>query len=291
MNFLMGRISRKHWIAILVVLLLGSFLLFKTLGNRQNNKQSNVKNEKVKKFAGISKKDLLEKIEAEKSGNDGEQQPDDKPANGTNSNDVADQTPASSESSENKSNDTDKKTGATNSVQGGGATGSTGSTGSTGNNNNNSGGNQSGTDEEDDFLDPVEEVEKDKELTIGGVSWKVVDVQKTEKLSNGNSSEAAAGIFVIVGLEAKLVREKSVMVDTEWIFLADSTDTYYNNDIGAEGILQDQNKETLAYDELVRNRVLKGYLIFDIPKETSNSLKLLIFDMDLQTYDYGIIKL
>lgn len=137
---------------------------------------------------------------------------------------------------------------------------------------------------------PKNIVKQNQTLTIGGLAWKVLGVSTATEISYEKDTDKPAGQFVIVELEAKATGQSTVTIDTEWVLAMDAAFNYYTNNIAAEGLLQFQGKDSLSWLDVAPGQKVEGYIVFDVPKDLK-TVELAIFDMDIRTYDYGIITL
>lgn len=127
-------------------------------------------------------------------------------------------------------------------------------------------------------------------LQVGEVKWKVLNAEKQGSIKSEFSERKANGVFVIIYLEAELLGKESGNISDVQFKIVDDKGRTYEPDSEATLELSMVNKDPILFEEVHPNVPKKGYICFDIAKDSKN-LKLYIYDLRIGSDDYGVVQL
>jgi hypothetical protein len=135
----------------------------------------------------------------------------------------------------------------------------------------------------------IETVKIGKNVQVGEVRWKVLEVEKKETIEKEfGESHKAKGIFVLVKLEAEMVGKESGSISESQFKIVDSKNRTFKPDRDASWELPFE--ERFLFEDIQPNVPITGWIAFDIAKDATE-LKLKIEDLRVFSDLYAFIDL
>jgi Domain of unknown function (DUF4352) len=133
--------------------------------------------------------------------------------------------------------------------------------------------------------------DQDGHVEVDGVRWKVTGVKTASRVGDSAYPNVAKGRYVLVNMEASLAQRQPVLFTATIVKLA-TPSRRYNQDPGATLALQIANVETFSLENLYPGDVLRGTVVFDVPRQSLGSrLTLRIDGLDATQPERGLIRL